>query len=275
MKRPASTLFMALFLSAISVLASEPATIEDWFDMAFYPGCEPKDSRGIAATLKTQFGMTPATIRERCLSVALDETADTPKRAGAVRFLCEVFPASDRGDLTPYFVHDNVQLRNVAVLSCFESASNVVEKLHFAEVLFGRAATNALFLPAASVISRRFGQMLRYGSLSDQDRNTILFTFARMTQEFTQPELLRLSEDIVVRFDSDRPRGEYLSSTDRSESTETDPTAAGTEPIIPSENNRSTGLPRSRLLGIAGAVVLLVIALALAFRGNRRQNRHH
>ena len=117
--------------------------------------------------------------------------------------------------------------------------------------------------------------MLRYGSLSDQDRNTILFTFARMTQEFTQPELLRLSEDIVVRFDSDRPRGEYLSSTDRSESTETDPTAAGTEPIIPSENNRSTGLPRSRLLGIAGAVVLLVIALALAFRGNRRQNRHH
>ena len=275
MKRPASTLFMALFLSAISVLASEPATIDDWFDMAFYPGCEPKDSRGIAATLQTQFGMTPAAIRERCLSVALDETADTPKRAGAVRFLCEVFPASDRGDLTPFFVHDNVQLRNVAVLSCFESASNVVEKLHFAEVLFGRAATNALFLPAASVISRRFGQMLRYGSLSDQDRNTILFTFARMTQEFTQPELLRLSEDIVVRFDSDRPRGEYLSSTDRSESTETDPTAAGTEPIIPSENNRSTGLPRSRLLGIAGAVVLLVIALALAFRGNRRQNRHH
>ena len=272
MKRPASTLFMALFLSAISVLASEPATIDDWFDMAFYPGCEPKDSRGIAATLQTQFGMTPAAIRERCLSVALDETADTPKRAGAVRFLCEVFPASDRGDLTPFFVHDNVQLRNVAVLSYFESKSNVVEKLHFAEDLFGRAATNAQFLPAATVISRRFGQMLRYAPLAVQDRNTILSTFARMTQEFDQPELLRLSEDIVVRFNSDRPPEKVIPNTGNTEPLETGSSAEGAEPIDPSENDHPTGLPRSRLARVVGSVVLLAIALALAFRVRRRQN---
>ena len=271
MKRPSSTLFMACFLVAASVLASETTTIDDWLDMAFYPGCEPKDSRGIAATLQTQFGMTPAAIRERCLSVALDETADTPKRAGAVRFLCEVFPAPERGDLTPFFVHEKVQLRNVAVLSCFESASNVIEKLHFAEVLFGRAATNALFLPAASVVSRRFGQMLRYAPLAVQDRNTILSTFARMTQEFDQPELLRLSEDIVVRFNSCRPPEEVIPNTGNTEPLETDSSAEGAEQIVPSEDNLLTGPSRSRLAWIVGAVALLAIAFALAVR--RRHQR--
>ena len=262
---------MACFLAAASVLPSEPATIDDWFDMAFYPGCEPKDSRGIAATLQTQFGMTPAAIRERCLSVALDETADTPKRAGAVRFLCEAFPVSERGDLMPFFVHENVQLRNVAVLSYFESKSNVVEKLHFAEDLFGRASTNALFLPAATVVSRRFGQMLQYGSLSEQDRNTILSMFAAMTQMSTRHELLRLSEDIVVQFGSARPPAEELSSKDRSESPETDSTAENADPIVPSEDNRPTDSSRFRLAWIAGAAMILVFALALAVR--RRHDR--
>lgn len=266
-----SSLVKGLILFSTVALSANPDSVDDWFDMAFYPGCEPKESGGIVTTLQTRFGMTPDAIRERCLSVALDETADTPKRAGAVRFLCENSPDSALDDLMPFFVHENVQLRNVAVLAFLETASNVVEKLHFAEEVFGRAEANDLFLPAASVVVRRFGQMLQYAPLSVQDRRAILSTFAGMPQKFARPELIRLLDNVVVRFQSELTAEDDIRNADRFEPREADSVKDCSEPISDTECALPSDPPRPHRAWLAAATALFAAAFILFLR--RRLHR--
>ena len=260
----------AMVFAAVSALAAERPSVDDLFDSAFLPGCEPQSGGTVAAVLVEQYGLSLAEIRDRCRSVAANDACETPKRAGAIRFLCEAFPPAERGDMDPFFVHENIQLVNAAVLGSFESASNVAERLRYTSALIDRAESDAAFVPAATVAVRRLGQMLRYGTVSEDECATVLSVLSETTGKLVRPELSCLMDDFFERFGRTNAAGRAGDSSPlRTESVlvpaEAKPAAADETPAeAPQEPVRSFSA------WIAGAAVILVSSFFIVFR---RMNR--
>ena len=55
----------AMVFAAVSALAAERPSVDDLFDSAFLPGCEPQSGGAVAAVLVEKYGLSPAEIRER------------------------------------------------------------------------------------------------------------------------------------------------------------------------------------------------------------------
>lgn len=263
----------AMAFAAMSALASERPSVDNLFDSAFLPGCEPQSGGTVAAVLVETYGLSPAEIRERCRSVAADDACETQKRAGAIRFLCEAFPPAERGDMDPFFVHENIQLVNAAVLGSFESASNVAERLRFTSALIDRAESDAAFVPAATVAVRRLGQMLRYGALSEDEHIAVLSALSETTGKLARPELFRLMDDFFERFgrtnaanragDSSPIRTELMPAPAEAKSTAVD------EP--PAEAlQKTSGSVFARIAGAAALALVAALACFVVLRCHRK-----